>query len=97
MEARFSAQKKEYESCIAREKWQVKYDAQTSNGMGVGRETLKGHALCILQTIFLTCLPQYKRKSCALLLSSIFRLSRIEHELPSYVGTFEKSRQNWQQ
>ena len=52
MEARFSAQKKEYESCIAREKWQVKYDAQTSNGMGVGGETLKGHALCILQTIF---------------------------------------------
>ena len=57
MEARFSAQKKEYESCIAREKWQVKYDAQTSNGMGVGGETLKGHALCILETIFFNLPP----------------------------------------
>ena len=41
MEARFTAKKREYESSIAREKWQVKYDIQKDNRMVVSGGDIK--------------------------------------------------------
>lgn len=41
MEARFTAKKREYESSIAREKWQVKYDIQKDNRMVVSEGGIK--------------------------------------------------------
>ena len=41
MEARFTAKKREYESSIAREKWQVKYDVQKDSRMVVSGGSIK--------------------------------------------------------
>ena len=93
MEARFTAKKREYESSIAREKWQVKYDIQKDNRMVVSgggiKRIMRGDCLGLS---FFTRLPEYKSKHHVWLLSFIVRLSGSELELPNYVYAIEKSR-----
>ena len=93
MEARFTAKKREYESSIAREKWQVKCDIQKDNRMVVSgggiKRIMRGDCLGLS---FFTRPPEYKSKPHVWLLSFIVRLSRSELELPNYVYAIEMSR-----